>query len=1147
MNERLALPGADIIAQQKLAADPNASAWVAANAGSGKTHVLTERVLRLLLANVAPENLLCLTYTKAAAAEMRRRVSGALAKWTIASEGELIEALTELTGARPNARQIHRARTLFGYALETPGGLKINTIHAFCESVLHRFPLEAGVPLSFSVIDDSEQADLLRIAREQVLSQGLRGEGNAAGAVAYLFATLSDDQIEKAVRTAIGKGQKLQAVLADPDAAKRNLRALLEYNGEAVTDLRAGIARDTLLTAELVATIVALLDGDPGKSSRFVDRLARLDMKAIDGETLRAAFLTADNQLRKSLLPKKERETYPDLQHACEREGDRLAALFLRIKTAELVARSEALIDISAAISAIYLAQKHRRSKLDFNDLIAHMGQLLGSGASQDWVRYKLDASLTHILVDESQDTNPEQWAVVRILSEEFFDGESAVLQPRTLFAVGDKKQSIYSFQGAEPQLFSDLGRELARKAGRAGKGWNGVRLRASFRTLQGVLDGVDLVFAQPEIAAAMLPDGEADLHESARVDKGGTITLWPPVGQEDAEMPEGRWPVDGDFTNVKNPARIVAERIAGQIKDWTDNGQPLAQRKRAIRAEDVLILVQSRGPLFHEIVRALKRAKLPSPGSDRVAVSSHIAVLDLLALGDILLNPADDLNLAALLRSPLFEVDETALYELAHGRAKRTSLWQALKSAPDGPAQDAYLCLSRWRGRLDFDRPYDFFAQVLYAEGGLKKFHARLGAEVDDVIAEFLDLALEHENNAQPSLQGFLAAMRKSDIEIKRDLELSGGVRVMTVHGAKGLEAPIVFLADAATPPNVKTDPVYIVPETPGPLLIHASAKGDHVPETSAFRDADSDNQKAEYWRKLYVGMTRAEDVLYVTGILNKRTKVENTWYGAIEAALMEDSTPCSIPASEDKGIRFPEQTPEPLPVEKVVAPSVPAEDDFVIQPLPKQVEVEFVRPSQAHEDGEVGELDVDVFQTSAAAVLDAEQARKQGIALHALLQHLGALDPDIRYEIGLRSLESLLPDFPKKHQGLVEKALAILGNPENKFMFGPESRPEVPFLIDALRGKKPVRIAGRMDRLIVTEHEILAVDFKSDSNPPDDVANVPASYLTQLGLYALVGKKLFPQRQTGAAIFWTSNEKLMRLPQNALDDAIAAFTLAP
>ncbi len=1139
MNRRLLDPiPARVIASQRQAADPARSVWVAANAGSGKTHVLTERVLRLLLSGVAPESILCLTYTKAAAAEMRKRVSARLAQWAVADDAVLAADLGRLEGRSPTASEAARARTLFAHALDTPGGLKINTIHAFCEAVLHRFPLEAQVPIDFAVIEDEERAGMVLRARETVLAEGLNGDAQTAEAVGTLFDMLSDKSLTDAIDEALAQGRKLRPLLADRAAAKARLRRLVRMpKGETTASIRAAIAAETLLTPAVRADVQRLTPGIAG-GKRFEDRLATINWSNPDPEQLIKTFTTEEGTIRKSLLKADAARADPDLADIIAAEADRLAGLVARLVRASLVARSDALLDVLGAITARYEAEKRARSRLDFDDLIDRIGQLFANPAYADWVKYKLDSGIVHILVDESQDTNPEQWRVVREIADEFFSGAGAVERPRTIFAVGDEKQSIYSFQGADPALFGQTGSDYARRARQVEKPFERVPLHTSFRTLSGILSAVDTAFAADRLRQSVLAPPDLPVqHESARADQGGMVTLWPPIKEAEPDLDLSQWPRE-PAPLTSSAAAQVADRIATEIRHWIDSARPLGPRGRAITANDVLVLVQTRGPLFREIIRALIRKGLPTPGADRLAVTGHIAVLDLFALADVLLNPADDLQLAALLRSPLFDVSEDDLYALAQPRPRGQSLWSALAEAERDSLRNAYVQLHAWRSRLDFERPFEFFSTVLYAAGGLKRFHARLGPEVDDVFAQFLDLALAHEQTAQPSLQGFLAAMRSRDISIKRELaEVGGGVRVMTVHGAKGLEAPIVIVADAVSQPAPAKLPHVYIEE--GPLLVLAGSK-EHTPETLAFRQAEQARVEAEYWRKLYVAMTRAEDELYLTGALTRRGTLEGSWYEAVSAALSPAAETVCDAEGTPVAIVYPAQRPSPAPVTAHPVATAPFPAALVLPAVPAEQSVPILRPSSAFVPADRSR----VLETSLERLSDPASAREVGTALHALLQHLPGL-PRARWaEVAARAAQQLLPHAPEAQAPLAAKALAILEHPALAPYLGPDSRAEVPFLVDAFRKGQPVRLAGRIDRLVVTEKTVLILDYKSDAYVPASADNIDPAYVIQLGLYALVAGQLFPHRQVRAAIFWTALESLMELPDSLLGPAVATFT---
>jgi ATP-dependent helicase/nuclease subunit A len=1125
---------------QRQASDPGQSVWVRANAGSGKTYVLTARVLRLLLSGVKPEEILCLTYTKAAAAEMRGRVGERLGKWALASEAEFVAELEALCGEAPTAGMRLRARSLFAHALETPGGLRIQTIHAFCESVLHRFPHEAGVPFDFAVLEEHQRDGMLLQAREAVLAAGLHGSAQSQ-AVETLFGLLSDFSIEQAIVEALNQQRTLRLVVRQPESAKRALRKLVGPVGsveELMAELRVGYGLSRADHAAVFAIVPPVAEG-----GGFVDRLAEVDPERPDAEALLDAFLTQGKErtARKILLKKAVASQIPEIAERLVDEATRIEQLYGRLVAAELIARSEAMLDVVTAIAAHYEQQKRARSLLDFDDLIEKLAALLKDEVQGSWVRYKLDAGISHILVDEGQDTNQRQWEVIGALVDDFFFGESAADRPRTIFSVGDQKQSIFSFQGADPEVFVDAGRKYAFSAKAAHFEIAHVPLHYSFRTLPHVLKAVDIVFnSRADLKAGALEEDKL-LHETARAESGGTVTLWPPARDTaDATDPDN-WPTEPPPVAAQSAQRQVAERIAREIKGWIDSQRPLGPRGRPIRADDVLILVQVRSVLFHEIIRALIQAGVPTPGADRLAVTSHIGVLDLMALGDVLSNPADDLQLAALLRSPLFEVSEDDLLALAQPRGENETLWAAMRESPIGSIRAAHEQLSGWRNRLDFDRPFNFYADVLYAGGGLRRMRGRFGSEIDDVMAEFLDLALLHERAEQPSLLGFLAELRSRDVTIKRELAEGGaGVRVMTVHGAKGLEAPIVIMADAATTERGRDRRAIYMSAHP-PLFVHAASDATHIEATREYKAEADAAQQAEYWRKLYVAMTRAEDELYVTGYLTKQGKTEGSWYEAIEQALTPLSESLADAEGEVTALVYPAERVAAMPAGAAAGDLRGPREGLQLAPLPGHRPIRIIRPSSV----ETAARPERVLASRLEESLDPETARASGTALHALLQHLGRVEAGQRPAVALRALEVLLPDMPQQHGPLAAKAISILTRPELAHVFGADSRAEVPFFAEARKGPEPVRLIGRIDRLVVTGSEVLIVDFKSDAQVPADVRDVPDKYRTQLGLYALVAGQLYPRHAVRAGILWTSLESLLELPGAVLTEAVRGFTM--
>ncbi len=931
---------------------------------------------------------------------------------------------------------------------------------------------------------------------------------------------------------ALGEMRKLKPILDDPEAAKTRLRHFVGLGeGGDIAVLHAEFVEKTLIGREDVLLARNELDPKP-EGTRAVDRLAAIvDPAAPTEAELRAVVLTQKGAPRKSLLTKPQAERFPALLATLEAEQQRLLALDAEIIRAALVRRSEALIDLLCAIVGDYERAKRTRARLDFDDLVTRTAALFGDRAQGPWVRYKLDAGITHILVDESQDTNREQWHVVDALADEFFAGEGAAARPRSLFAVGDPKQSIFSFQGAEPALFGAAGDRYRQKATAAGRSFARIPMAASFRTLPEVLDAVDRVFVEGPLRDAVVVGETYTDHLSARVDKGGRVALWPVVQAEKPEQGDS-WTPEDKGVSVRTPARQLADTIVGSIAEWVEKGRVLGPRNRAIRADDILVLVQSRGTLFHEIIRALKKRGLPTPGADRLNVGRHIATLDLLALGDVLLNPGDDLSLAALLRSPLFDVSETDLFNLANKRPG--SLFDAMRVSPIPGVAEACQRLTGWRQRLDFERPYEFYADVLYAEGGLRRFHARLGGEVDDVVAEFLALALQYEQSSTPSLQGFVADMRARSVEIKRDLgEADSGVRVMTIHGAKGLEALIVILADAASKPQGSQThrALYFVEPPDGPFLFHASGEAEQTEKTLPIYENEKNGQMAEYWRKLYVGMTRAEDELHVAGILSASGKLDGTWYEAVSGALAGATASRTLSADLEADV-FPVSTPADRFVTAASGTEAQAPAP-AFAPLVLAKKPQLVTPSTAGPHG-------DPLDAGNEAAGDADTARRAGIALHALLQYLPGVPEENRETVARAALMSLMPSDLQLHDSLAETGIALVGDPDLASVFGPDTRAEVPILAKGRRGNETVLIAGRIDRLRVTPEAVTIIDFKSDSRPPAHAGSVPPAYLVQLGLYRAVLTRIHADRPVRAAILWTRNGVLMPIPEAALTAAV-------
>src|SRR5688572_9932308 len=781
---------------QRRAADPTASAWVSANAGTGKTHVLTQRVLRLMLAGTKPERILCLTYTKAAAAEMAKRVFETLAKWVTAPDAPLAVQIAELCDRPVTMEEVAFARTLFAVAIETPGGLKVQTIHSFCERLLQRFPLEAGVAPGFTVLDDMTSKVLLREAIDATLMEATDGSSEKQKqALEAVIPYATEDRFDEVLRAALAERRWLDSAMRIDFGYHADELAGLEHAYRQSFKVRADVTLDDIASdmADVVsdadlARLKHALSGGSANDLKMADRVAAvLGTASSQGRAnaLEAVFCT-DGKARKSLMTKGVISEYPDLDTAFTSAQSAFVRYLEERRGLRAIVATIALHCLAGAVLQRYTVAKARRAALDYDDLISKSVYLLSGQDLAAWVMFKLDRGIDHILVDEAQDTSPEQWQIVESLAHEFFTGAGQQDVARTLFAVGDEKQSIYSFQGAAPHQFAEMGARFEKMSGK--ESWRRVPLDLSFRTVAPVLGAVDRVFADHGRTPGLSTEGAIVRHAVHRLGHGGVVEIWP-TEVPDVDTSADPW-LPLDEKTGRAPAERLADRIATTIKRWLESGEMLASEGRPVRAGDILILVRKRRPFAGPMVAALKMRGIRVAGADRLRLSEQIAVEDLLSLGDFLTLPEDDLALAEVLKSPLIGLDDEDLLALAAGR--KGTLWKALidnaGGSPDYRA--AADTLKRWRARADFVPPFEFFSSILDREGGRAKFLSRLGAEAADPIDEFLNLALGYDDAQAPSLTGFLAYLREADREVKRDMEHGRDeVRVMTVHGAKGLE----------------------------------------------------------------------------------------------------------------------------------------------------------------------------------------------------------------------------------------------------------------------------------------------------------------------------------------------------------------------
>ncbi len=1145
-------------ATQARASDPTASAFVSANAGSGKTHVLVQRVIRLLLAGVPPEKILCITFTKAAAANMAERVFTTLGHWVTLDDAALDDAIRASGIPHPNATMRREARKLFACALETPGGLKVQTIHALCTRLLQQFPFEANVPARFAVIDERDQTDMMERANLKVLLEAARDPDSATGrSLLTAMASAADVTFKDVVREACLSRDHFMAwtdEAGSPAAAAAQMAAVLGIDpAERLDAIELEILDGPFLPRARWDDIAFALEDGSATDKSQADRLraAKVFSGGAQVDAYLSVFLTDEKSPRKAVLTKKFADHNPSAARLFEAEAGRLTPLIERRRAAVIRDRTEALLHIAIAAAANYRREKQERGLLDYDDLIDKTLLMLDRVTS-GWVHYKLDRGIDHVLIDEAQDTSPRQWDIVAHIISEFTAGEGAREGlTRTVFAVGDEKQSIFSFQGAAPHEFDARRRELHRKFAAAGLKFDPVSFTYSFRSGAAILQSVDHVFREQEIYRSIhSPDIGHPLHHALADAGPSLIELWDLAVADDRQEIEG-WRAPFDGVSVTSPEVKLARRIQAEIRRLVESGTLTghAGERRPLSYGDMLVLVRRRGNAFDAVIQALKHANIPVAGADRLKLTEHIAIIDLMNLTDALLLPQDDLALAVALKSPLFGLDDDDLFTLASGR--KGSLRRALgeQASTNEKFMTAQRRLEACERCARNETPFAFFAWLLGGDGGRARILRRLGHEANDALDEFLELALNYERKAPASLQGFVAWLRAADTEVKRDMEISRDeVRVMTVHGAKGLEASVVFMVDTTSSPSdtQRLRLIHVPRGNSGKVVVWAGRKADDPKAVVDARTAMLGDTEDEYRRLLYVAMTRAADRLIVGGCMpgNMNSVRTHSWYDLIDKGLAASGLDKQV-------IETPRGTVTRFArAEDVVALGVPAASaadrvalpDWLRTTAPREpMDDDLVRPSgQGAGDGRAVRAGESV-QSRALAL-------QRGTLVHRLLQSLPDLAPERRREAALGFLARNASDWADTDRAaLADKVLALIDDQRFKEVFATGSRAEVAIVGRLERpGRPPALVSGQIDRLVVRPDEVLIVDFKTNQAAPGNAAEAPAAYVRQLALYRAVLSRLYPQRAIRAALLWTETLEFAEISAPALDAALASLHLA-
>jgi ATP-dependent helicase/nuclease subunit A len=1116
-------PLAILEGDQLRASAPRDHAALSASAGTGKTHVLTARVLRLLLSGVDPASILCLTFTKAGAAEMAERIHGRLAYWVRLKDEALAHELSML-GEEPASERLRYARTLFARVLEaTGGGLRIQTIHAFAQSLLAAFPSEADLLPGFRPLEAREEQALARATLADLLvraeEEGDQGLIRDLQALSLRLGESGAERFLKACARApegmewLGPRQGVEArlrlgfglPLGDVDEALARECADDVFDLALLRELAgANRAWGTATGLQGCDAIAAWLVRDgAGRVGSLADLAGVVLTKAGDPRKVQAGLLKAA----------------PGYDALAGRLAECCRRLLTIKRLAGLVAALAAGLRAGQAFALAYADAKRGAGAVDFDDLIARAEALLMIPGMGDWVRYKLDRQTDHILVDEAQDTNERQWNIVRALTGEYFAGEGASRRHRTIFTVGDYKQAIFGFQGTDPESFDVARAWFAREAGAVERDFLDLSMDKSFRSAPPILAVVDRVIEDLGHEAFGLPR-PPNRHEAHHAKRPGSVTLWFPFTEEsglDEDAGEEGW--------ISDATRRYAARLAQQVREWLDHPFRVESRGRALRPEDILILVRRRGELASLLVARLHAEGVPVAGVDRLLLSAPFAVQDLLAAARFAAQPLDDLNLAGLLVSPLFGWSQDDLFAAAHGRDG--ALWPHIRArAPEG--LDAILAMA------DYATPYLFFETILSGPlDGRRKLLERLGAEARDPIEELLSSALEFESTASASLQAFLDWFARGDVEIVRDPSAPrDAVRVMTVHGAKGLQSPVLILADAcANPDNAGPGggTAGLRLEEGAPIVPIFRPKKDELAEPIRSQVERQDRlDREEHWRLLYVALTRAEERLYIGGALGARDRdgpAEASWYRAVETAVANLGGDWEDSASWQREMRFGTlETPARRPAKPVEREALLP--DWLNQPAPAEE-----RPPRPLAPSSTGEDDV----ADPPPGPEQREAALRGRLLHALFERLPDVAPERRRAVAEQWLErSAGVADAGARAALADSACGIIADPRFADLFGADALAEAPIAAVIADG---IVVSGIVDRLLVRDDRVLIADFKTGRRAPAALADIPAAHLRQMAAYRAALRVIFPDRPVEAALLYTAAPVLHPLPDALLD----------
>lgn len=1105
---------------QKIAANPDFSVYVSASAGSGKTKVLTDRVLRLLLEGNDPAKIICLTYTKAAASEMLSRITDKINSWLLLADDDLRCQLEDLTNHKISTEQLTLARKLYFNIIDDIDGIKIYTIHSFCQNIIKKFPIEAGIPPHFKLMDDNSSNALLEESKIRLLTNYVIYDDEIKSeqitkALKNIASSSSEKNFVDNIKSIIVNKEKFYDLFEErtleqieSDLCDKFAINLNDSEEEIIYQSYKNYDKNLIdQYTDILFSSTKLTQNKASKIKLFFDKIDSKNNIISNFDIYKSVFYNSDlTNLNKSLVTKDIETNHAEIFLWLSLEREKIINVIDKINSVKLINTTINQLHIAEAILTLYNQLKLNMGLIDYNDLIAKAKNLLSDQTMSAWILYKLDGGIDHLLIDESQDTSPMQWQVVEAICEEFFSGDGAVEKDRTLFIVGDEKQSIYSFQGADPKVFNAVQHKFSIKAEYAQKQWKNISLDRSFRSVEAVLNVVDKVFCYAQIKQSISADYKN--HISHRKGQYGKVEIWPieKKPQDSAEI----FTIPNKIRENQTVEANLAKKIADNVEDWLSKKRIIKASAKVIAPDDIMILLKKRGTVFAEIIKEFEKRNIPISGSDRVNVKKTLIAQDLIAFANFLLNTSDDLSLAGLLKSPFIGVCERDLFQICHNRGEN-SIWSVLKNSDNEEHIKIHEYLSEILYKVDVVSTFDLFHHIINSNDSLTKIYANNGFEAKEIINEFMSLVLQYQKTNTPSLQGFLQWFKSQNSDVKRELQKNNGeVRIMTVHASKGLQSPIVIIPDAASTLTKNQDNILF---DDNDIMFFNSTKELNL-HCKSLRDNNFQSEINEYYRLLYVAMTRAEDELYIAGLCRSEKTAENSWYDIIEKEMQKMAKKIDDKLIYEVGEGAAVREISNYSDESTAVPSLPSLFKNKLEDNNSSEQFDVINPSKIENSDFDNNFDND------------NKASLRGKIIHNLLQFLPEIIAENRKIQAQKYIEKHgdILNSAQKTQILAD-VCAVMESENTKFLFSHNAKAEVP-IIGKINGKT---ISGRIDRLIIKDDEIIVVDYKTTINIPNNISQINKSSLRQLDIYQQIIANIYPNKKVKACIVWTSNASTM------------------